>query len=99
MATRVPVCSALLKRVRSKYDFILRMVTVDVAWVHYYEPENKLKVASEQGLGPDAKEVQDTTICWQGDGPVFWDAKGVIMLDVLPKRCTITGVYYVNLLD
>ena len=29
---------------------------------------------------------------------VFWDAKGVIMLDFLPKRCTITGVYYANLL-
>ena len=30
---------------------------------------------------------------------VFWDAKGVIMLVVLPKRSTITGVYYANLLD
>ena len=27
------------------------------------------------------------------------DAKGVIMLDFLPKRRTITGVYYANLLD
>ena len=30
---------------------------------------------------------------------VFWDANGVIMLDFLPKRSTITGVYYANLLD
>ena len=30
---------------------------------------------------------------------VFWDTKGVIMLDVLPKRSIITGVYYANLLD
>ena len=29
---------------------------------------------------------------------VFWDAKGVIMLDFLPKRSTITGVYNANLL-
>ena len=29
---------------------------------------------------------------------VFWDAKGVIMLDFLPKS-TKTGVYYANLLD
>ena len=29
---------------------------------------------------------------------VFWDVKGVIMLDFLPKRSTITGVYYANLL-
>ena len=30
---------------------------------------------------------------------VFWDAKGVVMLDFLPKRSTITVVYYANLLD
>ena len=30
---------------------------------------------------------------------VVLDAKGVIMLDFLPKRRTITGVYYANLLD
>ena len=30
---------------------------------------------------------------------VFWDAKGVIMLDCLPMRSTVTGVYDANLLD
>ena len=30
---------------------------------------------------------------------VFWDTKGVILLDILPKRSTITGAYYANLLD
>ena len=30
---------------------------------------------------------------------VFLDAKGVIMLDFLPKRSTITGVHNVNLLN
>ena len=30
---------------------------------------------------------------------IFLDAKGVIMLDFLPKRSTIPGVYYANLLD
>ena len=40
MATRAPVCSAVLKRYRSKDDFLLRQATVDETWVHYYEPEN-----------------------------------------------------------
>ena len=41
METRASVCSALLKRYRSKDDFLLRLVaTVDDTWVHYYEPEN-----------------------------------------------------------
>ena len=35
MATRAIVCSALLKRFRSKDDFRLRLVTVDETWVHY----------------------------------------------------------------
>ena len=48
---------------------------------------------------PEAKEVQDATICWQGDGHSILGRKGVIMLDFLPKRSTITGVYYANLLD
>ena len=48
---------------------------------------------------PEAKEVQDSTIFWQGDSHSIGDAKGVIMLDFLPKRSTITGVYYANLLD
>ena len=30
---------------------------------------------------------------------IFKDAKGVIMLDVLPRSSKITGVYYANLLD
>ena len=32
-------------------------------------------------------------------GTVLWDAKGVIMLDFLPKRSTITRVSYANLLE
>ena len=64
MATRASVCSALLKRFRSKDDFLLRLVTVDETWVHYYEPENK---AQSRQWVPEAKEVQDATISWQGD--------------------------------
>ena len=30
---------------------------------------------------------------------VFWDANGIFILGFLPKRNTITGVYYANLLD
>ena len=69
MATRASVYSALLKRFRSKDDFLLRLVTVDETWVHYYEPENKAQ--NRQWIGPGSprqKEVQDATICWQGDG-------------------------------
>ena len=68
MATTASVCSALLKHFRSKDDFLLHLVTVDETWVHYYEPENKAESSVGRAWVPEAKEVQDATICWQGDG-------------------------------
>ena len=63
MATRASVCSTLLKRFRSKDDFLLHLVTVDETWVHYYEPENKAESSAGRAWVPEAKEVQDATIC------------------------------------
>ena len=96
MATRASVCSALLKRFRSKDDFLLHLVT----WVHYYEPENKAQ--SRQWVGPGStmpKKFKTQPSAGKMMATVFWDAKGVIMLDFLASRSTITGVYYANLLD
>ena len=48
---------------------------------------------------PEAKEFKTQPSADKVMATVFWDAEGVIMLDFLPKRSTITGVYYANLLD
>ena len=100
MATRASICSALLKHFRSKGDFLLRLLTLDETWVYYYEPENKAQ--SRQWVGPGSprpKKFKTQPSTGKVMATVFWDAKGVIMLDFLPKRSTITGVYYANLLD
>ena len=73
---------------------------VDETWVYYYEPENKDQ--SRQCVGPGSprpKKFKTQPSAGKVMVTVFWDAKGVIMLDFLPKRSTITGVYYANLLD
>ena len=73
------------------------------------------RISSESSVGrawvPEAKEVQDTTICWQGDGHSTLGCKRLFyelftqekynnwlyfMLNFLPKRSTMTG-YYVEL--
>ena len=100
MATRASVYSALLKRFRSKEDdFLSRLVTVDETWVQYYEPENKAQSPECRAGVSEAKEVQNATLCLQGDATVFLDAQDVIMLDFLAKNSTITVAYYANLLD
>ena len=79
MATRASVCSASLKRLRSKDEFRLRLVTVDEMWVHYYEPENKDQ--SRQWVGPGSsrpKKFKTQPSTGKVIATVFWDAKGLL---------------------
>ena len=89
MAIRASVCSSLLKRFRSKDEFLLRLVTVEETWVHYYEPENKAESRQWVGTGsPRPKKFKTQPSAGKVMATVFWDAKGVIILDCLPKRST-----------
>ena len=57
---------------------------------------------SRQWVGPGSprpKKFKTQPSAGKVMATVFRDAEGVIMLDFLPKRSTITGVYYANLLD
>ena len=73
VATRVSVCSTLLKRFRSKDD--LRLVTADETWVHYYEPENKAQ--SRQWVGPGSPRPKKfkTQPCASCDGHSILERK------------------------
>ena len=79
------VCSALLKRLRSKDDFLLRLVTIDETWVHYYEPENKAQWVGPGSPRPKNFKTQPFAVM----ATVFWDAKGIIVLDFLPNTCKV----------
>ena len=74
-------------------------MTVDETCVHYYAPENKAQ--SRQWVGPGSSRPKFKTQLFPGKvmATVFWDAKSVIMLYFLPKRSTMTEVYYANLMD
>ena len=71
-------------------------MTVDETWVHYYEPENKAQSSVGRAGSPRPKKFKTQPSAGKVMATVFWDAKGVIMLDFLPKRITIIGVYYAN---
>ena len=75
-------------------------MTVDETWVHYYEPENKAQSCQRVGPGsPRPEKFKTQSPAGKVMATVFWDAQGVIMLDFLAKKSTITGAYYANLLD
>ena len=69
-------------------------MTVDETWVHYCESENRTQ--SRQWVGPGSprpKKFKTQPSVGKMMATVFWDTKGVIMLDLLPMRSTKTEVY------
>ena len=89
-----------LLSVMSKDDFLLLLVTAYETWAYHYEPENKAQSRQWVGPGsPRSKKFKTQPTAGKVIDTVFWDAKCVNMLDFLPKRSTITGMYYANFLD
>lgn len=81
-------------------EFFRRFVTVDETWVHFYTPETKEQ--SKQWIGPGERAPKKAkTVLSAGKvmATVFWDARGIILIDYLEKGKTITGTYYASLLD
>ena len=86
MATRASVCSALLKRFRSKDDFLLRLVTVDETWFIIMSQRIKL---SRQWVGPGSprpKKFKTQPSAGKVMATVFWEAKGVIIWTFYPRE-------------
>ena len=66
--------------------------------MHHYDPESKQKHAMEtcQFSNPQKFTVQasaNTILCI-----VFWFAEGVLLIDFMPHKVTVTGLYYADLL-
>jgi len=41
-----------------------------------------------------AKEVPHSTVGWKVMATIFWDCKGVLLVDYIPQKTTMTGPYY-----
>ena len=62
-------------------------MTVDETWVHYHEPENKAQSRQWVGSGsPRPQKVKTQPSAGKVMAIVFWDAKGIIMLDFFYPR-------------
>ena len=75
-------------------------MTVDETWIHHYTLE--LREGSKQWVKPDEsapKRPKTQQSAGKVLASVFWDAHGVIFIDHLEKRRTITGTHYTTLFD
>ena len=97
---RSELSTAILLKIEADEDrFFDQIITEDETWVYQYDLE--IKQQSKQWLtrgssGPikfkserSVKKVMTT---------VFWDSKGVVLVDFLEGKQTVTGAYYVEVL-
>ena len=82
---------------RDPTDFLQRFVTMDETWIHHYTPETKQQLVEAYSSAPN--KVKSIAPAGKVMASVFWDAKGILLIDYLEKGRTITGEYYSNLLD
>ena len=91
---------AILLKIEADEDcFFDRIIIGDETWVYQYDPETKqqskqwfscgssgpIKFRSERSV----KKVMAT---------VFWDSEGVVLVDFLEGKKTVTGIYYIEVL-
>ena len=91
-------CLAMFKR--NPKEFLRRFITVDETWIHHYTPETKEQ--SKQWVEPGSSAPKKAKVVPSAGkvlATVFWDARGIILIDYLEKGKTITGPYYAELLD
>ena len=61
-------------------------MTVDVTCVRYYERKNKAQSRQSVGPGSPRPKIKTQPSDSKVMATVFWDAKGVIMLDFYPRE-------------
>lgn len=98
---REDVSVECLAKFRSnRAEFLRRFITMDETWVHYFTPETKEQSKQWTARGESApKKAKTVPSAGKVMASVFWDARGIIFIDYLPRGKTINGEYYANLLQ
>ena len=78
-------------------NFFSRIITGDETWVHHHDPETKQESMQWKQKGSPTP----TKFCVQQSArkimaTVFWDSEGVLLLEFMPHKMTITGDTYAS---
>ena len=97
---RVRICCDLLQSNAESY-FLNQIITCDECWIYWENEGHGGHNRSWQGAGDSAVTVPKRTSMTKKKHlvTVFWDSKGLILLDTMPSHQTMTAEYYCSLLD
>ena len=91
------VCQDLLNQYKAEGDsFLDRIITGDETWCHHYEPESRRQSMEWRHVNsPSKKKFKTLPSAGKVMCTVFWDRKGVILLDFLEPGQTINSDRYI----
>jgi len=100
MNTRVALAKLFLERFNTIWDQVRpRLVTGDETWVHHSERDSRqsgMEWRKKGEKGPKKPKIKSKP--GKIMATFFWDFRGVIMVDYLPRGHTMTGEYYAGLM-
>lgn len=77
-----------------------RIVTGDETWIHHWTPESKRQsMVWKKKDEPTPKKAKVVESAGKVMATVFWDSKGVLLIDYLPRGTTITAARYCEVLE
>ena len=80
-------------------DFHIRLVTGDETWLHHWDPDtNKESMQWKRPGSPQPKKFRTQPSASKVMTTVFWDSKGIILIDYNPAGTSIAGEYYANVI-
>jgi len=98
---RQGICQGLLNRYeREGNNFLHCIVACNESWAHHYTPESKTASMEWQRRGEHCPVKAKTRLsAGKVLTTIFWDWKGILLVDFLHERRTVNAVYYCQLLD
>jgi len=81
-------------------QFLDRIVTGDETWVHYATPESKRDSMTWKHLGsPPMRKFKTNPSARKMMATVFWDSRGIILMEFLQHGQTVNAVRYCETLE
>jgi len=79
--------------------FLKHIVTGDETWIHHYDLESKQQSMQwKHASSPSSRKFKMQASAGKIMCTIFWDAEGILLIDFMHQKVTITGVYYADLL-
>ena len=91
---RMNICADILQNIENDPNFLENIITCDESWFFQYDPESKCQYMHwKSPSSPRQKKARQSKSKFKAM-MVFFDIRGIVHVDWVPKGQTVNQVYY-----